>query len=65
MTFSNDFWWLKSHWNLIDVQAEEVDGRIDGLDLPDLDEPVSDVLGGFGEDPDPMVDRLTDDCVQV
>ena len=53
------------NWNLIDVQAEEIDGHVDGLDLADLDKPVPDVLGGFGEEPDTMVDRLTDDRVQV
>ena len=49
--------------HLVYVQAKEVHGRVDGLDLVDLAEPELDVLGSFGQDPHPVVDGLTDDGV--
>ncbi len=37
----------KENKYLVDVEAEEVEGCVDGLDLPDLDEPDLEVLGGL------------------
>ena len=45
------------------VQVEEVEGVIDGLDLPHLDEPQLDVLGGGRKDTLTVVVGLTDNSV--
>jgi hypothetical protein len=45
------------------VQVEEVEGVIDGFDLPHLDEPQLDILGGGGKNTLAVVVGLTDNGV--
>lgn len=50
---------------LRDVKVEEVEGTVDGFDLPDFCEPRSDVARTRDQDPRPVGSRRVDDGVDV